>query len=83
MILLKNENDKYFFKVPTLRNVEKTFPYFHDGGVTDLGEAVRIMGKVQLNKDLTPEQIASIVTFLKAFTADIPDELKHAPEGYL
>lgn len=81
--ITKNENDKYFFKVPTLRNVEKTFPYFHDGGVTDLGEAVRIMGKVQLNKDLTPEQIASIVTFLKAFTADIPDELKHAPEGYL
>ncbi|MCO6494907.1 MAG: c-type cytochrome [Bacteroidetes bacterium] len=79
----KDENDKYFFKVPTLRNVEKTFPYFHDGGITDLNEAVRIMGKVQLNKDLSNEQIASIVSFLKAFTADIPENLKHAPEGYL
>ncbi|MBX2984496.1 MAG: cytochrome-c peroxidase [Bacteroidia bacterium] len=79
----KNEADKYFFKVPSLRNIEKTFPYFHDGGVTDLNEAVRIMGKIQLGKDLTQEQITSIVSFLKAFTADIPEDLKHAPEGYL
>lgn len=71
-----NEADKYIFKVPSLRNVEKTYPYFHDGSVADLGEAVKIMAKLQLNKDLSDEEVNSIVTFLKTLTADIPAELK-------
>ncbi|MGV6860122.1 MAG: cytochrome-c peroxidase [Putridiphycobacter sp.] len=71
-----NEADKYIFKVPSLRNVEKTYPYFHDGSVNDLGEAVKIMAKLQLNKDLTDEEVESIVTFLKTLTADIPDAYK-------
>ncbi len=71
-----NEADKYVFKVPSLRNIEKTYPYFHDGSVADLGEAVKIMAKLQLNKDLTGEEVNSIVTFLKTLTADIPAELK-------
>ena len=45
----KNEGDKYIFKAPSLRNIEKTYPYFHDGSVKDLNEAVKIMGKAQLN----------------------------------
>ena len=67
-----NEADKYFFKVPALRNVEKTSPYFHDGSVADLGEAVKIMAKTQLNKDLTDAEVQSIVTFLNALTGEIP-----------
>jgi len=72
----QKESDKYMFKVPSLRNIEKTAPYFHDGSVQDLNEAIRIMAKIQVNKDLTDEKISQIVTFLKTLTADIPDELK-------
>lgn len=77
----KNEADMYIFKVPSLRNIEKTFPYFHDGSVNDLGESVKIMAKSELNKDLTAEQVTSIVVFLKALTGDLPAEVKKAPEG--
>ncbi len=76
----KNEADKYMFKVPSLRNVEKTWPYFHDGSVKDLNEAIKIMAKLQLNKDLTDDQVADITAFLKTLTADIPEEYKTAPK---
>ena len=75
----KNENDKYVFKVPILRNVEKTAPYFHDGSVDHLYDAVWIMGKVQLAKDLTKTQVADIVLFLKALTGKIPDDALQVP----
>jgi cytochrome c peroxidase len=78
----ENESDKYIFKVPSLRNIEKTFPYFHDGSVADLGEAVRIMAKLQQNKELTKEQIEDLVAFLKTMTGDIPEELKTPPTGF-
>jgi cytochrome c peroxidase len=68
----KEDKDKYFFKVPSLRNIEKTYPYFHDGIVQNLDEAVRIMGKLQSNKDLTDEQVKSIVVFLKTLTGEQP-----------
>ncbi len=71
-----NEADKYMFKVPSLRNVEKTYPYFHDGSVQDLKQAVTIMGKSQLNKELTGEEADNIVAFLKTLTGEVPDELK-------
>ena len=64
--------DKDFFKVPSLRNIAKTHPYFHDGSVGDLGKAVKVMGKAQLNKDLSDAEVKSIVTFLHTLTADIP-----------
>ncbi len=76
----QNENDKYIFKVPSLRNVEKTGPYFHDGGVESLTEAVKIMGKLQLNKDITDAQAAEIVTFLKSLTGEVPEKYQTAPE---
>jgi cytochrome c peroxidase len=75
----KNEADKYVFKVPILRNVAKTAPYFHDGSVDKLEEAVWIMGKVQLNRDLTKEQIGEIATFLKSLTGVIPKEALEIP----
>ncbi len=65
----KNEADKYVFKVPSLRNVAKTAPYFHDGSVQKLEDAVKIMAKLQLNKDLTEDQIKKITKFLKSLTA--------------
>lgn len=78
-LVTNNEADKYIFKVPSLRNVEKTHPFFHDGSITDLGEAVKIVAKLQLNKDLTPEQVNDIVYFLKSLTGTVPAELAQAP----
>ncbi len=70
----KNESDKYVFKVPILRNVEKTAPYFHDGSIDHLYDAIWIMGKVQLAKDLSKTQVEDILIFLKALTGDIPEK---------
>ncbi len=81
MMVSKQESDKDMFKVPGLRNVAKTHPYFHDGSVADLAQAVKIMGKLQLNKDLSDAQVASIVTFLNALTSDIPEEAKKVPDA--
>jgi len=72
MDVTNNEADKYVFKVPSLRNIEKTYPYFHDGSVNDLGEAVKIMAKLELNKDLTDKDVNEIITFLKALTGPLP-----------
>jgi cytochrome c peroxidase len=67
----KLEADKYVFKVPSLRNVAKTGPYFHDGSVKSLPEAIKLMGEHQLGKEITPDQVASIQTFLEALTGDV------------
>ena len=64
--------DRMMFKVPTLRNVEKTGPYFHDGSVATLEEAVHAMGKHQLGLDLTSAEVASIVLWLRSLTGDVP-----------
>ncbi len=73
--ITKKEEDKYVFKVPSLRNIEKTYPYFHDGSVTNLEDAVKIMAKLQNNKDLTDTQVKEIVTFLKTLTGEKPEVL--------
>lgn len=67
-----NEADRMVFKVPTLRNVELTYPYFHDGGVATLKEAVEIMGRVQLGKNFSDGEKDKIVAFLKTLTGDQP-----------
>ena len=64
----KDEDDRMFFKVAPLRNVALTAPYFHDGKIETLGEAVRKMGKLQLDEELTDQQVSDIVSFLKALT---------------
>ncbi len=64
----ENEADRYVFKVPQLRNVAKTGPYFHDGKVGTLSKAVKLMAYHQLGKDLTGEQTADIVAFLESLT---------------
>ncbi len=67
-----DEADRFKFKVPTLRNVELTYPYFHDGEAETLTEAVNIMGRVQLGKKFTKAENAKIVAFLKTLTGDQP-----------
>ncbi len=62
----KNEEDRRKFKVPSLRNAVNTGPWFHDGSVDRLDEAVRKMAWHQLGKELTDDEIASIVAFLGA-----------------
>jgi cytochrome c peroxidase len=77
--LTNQEPDKYVFKVPMLRNVEKTAPYFHDGSVSRLEEAIWIMGKVQLGKDLTKPQLEEINDFLRSLTGEIPEDAMKVP----
>jgi len=75
----KNEADKYVFKVPILRNVAGTPPYFHDGSVDKLEDAVMIMAKLQLARDLTKEQTADIAAFLGSLTGTIPESALSVP----
>ncbi len=64
----KAEKDKFWFKVPTLRNIELTYPYFHDGSIQSLGQAVKLMAKFELGKELNNQQVNLIVQFLKTLT---------------
>jgi cytochrome c peroxidase len=70
--LTKNENDKFKFKVPSLRNITETYPYFHDGSVKDLKTAVKIMSKIQLDKELTEQEADAIVAFLGSLKGEVP-----------
>jgi len=68
----KNEKDKYVFKVPLLRNIELTAPYFHDASTWSLTEAVNIMAEYQLGITLTKDETNKIVAFLQTLTGDQP-----------
>ena len=68
----KTASDEYVFRVPPLRNVELTVPYFHSGQVWDLTQAVGIMATDQLGKTLNDAEVAKIVAFLKSLTGDQP-----------
>lgn len=79
----KNEADRHVFKVPSLRNVAETYPYFHDGSVATLNDAVKIMGKTQLNLDLSEEEVSKIVAFLNSLTGELPDpSVKNPPKEF-
>ena len=75
----KDDADKMMFKVPSLRNVEKTAPYFHDGSTATLEEAITLMGRHQLGKELSATDVASIATFLKTLTAPVPTDVATPP----
>jgi cytochrome c peroxidase len=75
----KNKGDKDVFKVPGLRNIQGTFPYFHDGSIANLDSAVKIMGKAQLNKTLSNIEVKQIVAFLNALSGDINPDAKKVP----
>ena len=75
----KVEADAFIFKVPQLRNVAVTPPYFHDGAVATLPQAVRIMGQLQLGKNLNDEDVALIVSFLESLTGEVPADFANMP----
>jgi cytochrome c peroxidase len=71
--------DRYVFKVPSLRNVAMTAPYFHDGSVATLPQAVRVMARVQLGKMLSDGEVEAIVAFLGSLTGPLPADFATAP----
>jgi len=73
-------NDRMVFKVPSLRNVALTSPYFHDGSVASLADAVAMMAKYQLDAELTPPEIASIIAWLNTLTGVPAPEVIAKPE---
>lgn len=76
----KKEEDKMFFRVPTLRNISKTGPYFHNAKVQTLEEAITLMAKHQVGRLPTPEQTQNMVAFLGALTGELPTDYIKAPE---
>lgn len=67
-----SENDRYVFRVPSLRNVEITPPYFHDGTVQTLEKAINVMAKYQLGRPLSKGHTQRIAQFLKTLTGEVP-----------
>jgi cytochrome c peroxidase len=76
-----DEADRYRFRVPMLRNIAKTAPYFHDGSVAKLLDAVQIMADVQLGAKLDDQDAAAIVAFFDALTGQVPSHFS-APEEF-
>jgi cytochrome c peroxidase len=78
--LTKDENDKMVFKVPSLRNITMTKPYFHDGSVATLDQAIRDMGVHQRGVTLTDGQVKSTETWMDSLTGPLPSAYIKAPE---
>ncbi len=76
----KSEADRFMFKVPSLRNIEKTGPYFHDGKIATLKEAIAKMADYQVGKTLSDVEIQSIETWMKSLTGEIPADYIKPPE---
>ena len=74
MQVTQKETDKNLWRVPTLRNLDYTAPYMHTGSVKSLNEAVRVMGKTQLDKDLSDDQVHDIVAFLDTLNGEFPEQ---------
>ena len=72
--LTGKDADKMFFKVPMLRNVSKTAPYFHDGSIATLDEAIKTMAEYQLGRTLDDTQASQIANFLDSLTGDLPTD---------
>jgi cytochrome c peroxidase len=77
----KLEQDKHVFRVPSLRNVDLTAPYFHDGSAASLPDAVKVMAKYQLGRRLQKEDVDRIVDFLKTLTGEPPVLIGREPAG--
>lgn len=78
--LTGDEADRYVFKVASLRNVAETGPYFHDGSVETLEEAVRIMARLQVGVELQQDQAARLVAFLRSLSGEMPETARQALE---
>lgn len=75
----RQESDRYVFRVPMLRNIARTAPYFHDGSVATLERAIAVMAEVQLGRRLSDEDVRDIAAFLESLTGAVPDH--YAPPG--
>ena len=75
-MITKNEEDKFVFKVPSLRNVALTAPYMHDGRASSLKEAINIMSRHQLGRPMMPDELSSIIAFLESLTGQLPQIVK-------
>ena len=75
----KDLDDLYVFRVPSLRNVAMTAPYFHDGSVPTLSAAVKVMARVELGTTLNDADISDIIAFLKSLTGDLPADFVTVP----
>lgn len=73
LALTGQEGDRYVFRVPMLRNIARTAPYFHDGSVESLHDAVRIMASLQLGRTLDETEVDGIVDFLDSLTGEVPE----------
>ena len=81
--ITQQESDRYVFKVPSLRNVELTAPYFHDGHVETLIEAIKIMAEYQLGRAISKEDIESITAFLHSLNGiDLEEKLVPSPSVF-
>ena len=78
-VVSKNSGDKYVFKVPSLRNVAMTPPYFHDGSVASLRKAIVVMARVQLGRVLSDPQLQDIEAFLGSLTGELPGDFATEP----
>jgi len=67
-----DENDLYVFKVPSLRNITRTYPYFHDGSVWSLADATQVMSRVRLGRELTEEDLGKLLAFFDSLEGEIP-----------
>jgi len=74
------EEDKYIFKVPSLRNVALTAPYMHDGRSKTLKEAINLMSKYQLGRPIDDDEMDDLVHFLKSLTGELPKSIKDINE---
>jgi cytochrome c peroxidase len=70
--ITKDDKDRMMFRVPSLRNVETTSPYFHDGSAATLEQAVSLMGVHQLGYELSKPEVEGIVAWLRSLTGDVP-----------
>lgn len=69
------ERDRYRFKTPTLRNVALTWPYYHDGSVETLEEAIAMMSKYQVGKEMPADKVAKVKSYLDALTGEYQGKL--------
>jgi cytochrome c peroxidase len=65
------ESDRFVFRVPSLRNVERTAPYFHDGSAATLNQAVQVMARYQLGRKLADDQVSALIAFLKSLSGEL------------
>ncbi len=75
----QKQEDLYVFKAPSLRNITRTYPYFHDGSVWDLRDATQIMARVQLGNDLSEQDLDALMAFYGALEGEIPADALTLP----